>query len=193
LRTSPAAENFPARNRIISGLSLGILVIEAGERSGALITARLACEDHGREVMCLPGRVDSPASRGTLSLIKSGGAALVTEPADVLHWLESSAFHHHAGSLADMNAARREPDVPASSEADEPPAELPQPSSHSLFASHTMTEPQRRILAALSQEMTIDELAAATSLPPGELRVAITMLELSRRVRRQGSAFARVP
>lgn len=161
--TPPSAENFPARNRIISGLTLGVLVIEAGRRSGALITARHAVEDHAREAFGVPGRVDSASSAGTNDLLKSG-AHLVTEPGEVLEILGRSSVRAVA----------------------EEPTQTPDPGLGSL-------DPvARTIVEALDHPKTGDELGEALSLDPATIRAHATLLEIQGRIRRVGSRFERV-
>jgi len=180
--TPPSQENFPARNRIISGLSLGVLVVEAPLRSGALITARVAVEDHAREVMALPGRVDSPASAGSLDLIRSGGAAMVTEPNHVLEALETAARLQHAGTHPTFfDAAAQFPDVAAPRRTD--PTKPP-------FDPTTLNTVQRQIVEALTEPASVEDIARTTGLEAHRIRAEVTMLELRRIVERRGNVLA---
>jgi DNA processing protein len=165
LATQPDSQNFPARNRLISGMSLGTIVIEAGRGSGALLTARHALEEHGREVMGVPGRVDSPASEGTLDLLRGGEAALVTSGRDVLDILEQPARHHWAGTHESRYAD---------------PARSP-----------ALGADEAAILEALDRPMSADELVEASGLAPGPMRAALTLLEMQGRIVRSGGRLER--
>lgn len=167
----PRAQDFPRRNRIISGLSMGVLIVEAARRSGTLITARMAGEQ-GREVFAIPGHPLDPRAEGTNALIKSG-ATMVTEPEDVLCALAPMLREGPAPAFL----AAPEGPPPGGARLPPPPREAPQ-----------MPDQDRdRLLAALGPApVDIDELGRATGLPARSIQIALLELALAGRVERHG-------
>jgi DNA processing protein len=165
---------FPARNRIISGLSRAVIVVEANARSGALITARHAAEQ-GRDVFALPGQVDSPASAGCLELIRNG-ARLIRSADDVIEDLQGLSADSNRNVSKPVRGAesqpveRREP-AEAETVATKPPAPELQPN-------------EQRIYDALASRRHADELTRELGMSVGELSRTLMLLELKKLVRR---------
>jgi DNA processing protein len=163
-RSAPLPGHFPRRNRIISGLSLGTLVVEAARHSGSLITARLAVEA-GREVFAIPGSIHSPLARGCHQLIKSG-AKLVEEAADVMSELRISV----------------------------PKEQLTLQLSNPETAPALDKEYEMLLDALGFEPATIDVLVARTHLPGESVASMLLILELEGRVAAlPGGRYGRTP
>jgi DNA processing protein len=165
--TLPRAANFPRRNRIISGLSLGVLVVEAAERSGSLITARLAGEQ-GRGVFAVPGSILNPLARGCHKLIRDG-AQLVEAAAEVVRALDF-------GLVATAPAGRAQ--VPA---------------THEVSAQRLDTAREMLLNALGFEPVDLDTLVERTGHRAEALASRLLLLELEGEVESRGGRYSRVP
>ena len=162
LNWEPRARDFPRRNRLISGLAVGVVIVEAARRSGSLITARLAGEQ-GREVFAVPGSPLDPRAEGTNGLLKQG-AILVTQASDVTDALEP--------------ILGRGLDLPAR----EPPPEPPSP--HELEPGD---DERARIVSLLGPTpVALDDLVRLSGASPAIVRTVLLELEIAGRLERHG-------
>lgn len=171
MHCAPDAKNFPARNRIIAGLASGVIVVEADQRSGALITARQAGE-LGKDVFAIPGRIDVPTSKGCHDLIRDG-VQLITSPQDVLEALEPLR------------------DRPAPNTLFRQPDDAPDQTLDGTDNDRMPNSIEEAILQALASAQTLDELCERVGLPPEQVRATVTLLEIRRRIRREGLRLVR--
>jgi len=165
LAWEPRARDFPRRNRLISGLSLGVVIVEAARRSGSLITARLAGEQ-GREVFAVPGSPLDPRAEGTNGLLKQG-ATLVTEAADVIAVIE-----------------------PILGRAWEFPVEEPAPEATGPIGAEPAEDDRARIISLLGPTPSaIDDLVRMSRTSPAIVRTVLLELEIAGRLERHGGAL----
>ena len=170
--TGPLRQHFPSRNRILAGLSLGTLVVEAAEKSGALITARLAA-DMGREVFAIPGSIHNPMARGCHRLLREG-AQLVESPVEVLDAL--------APLVVDLARALRGQLEPLPGDS---PGPAPTPSD--------ADSDYNLLWQAIGHDPTgMDELVMRTGLTAAALSSMLLALELDGRIASEHGRYARI-
>jgi DNA processing protein len=163
----PRGRDFPRRNRLISGLSLGVVIVEAAKRSGSLITARFALEQ-GREVFAVPGAPLDPRAEGTNGLIKQG-ATPVTETSDIVTVLQPI--------MEQRNVPRQEAE--------------PQPAEGGFFEGTDPAPDERtRVLALLGPTaVLIDDLVRLSKSSPSVVRMVLLELEIAGRLERHGGGL----
>ncbi len=190
----PAANHFPARNRIFSGLAVGVVIIEAPEGSGALITASRALEQ-GRDVFAVPGNVDSPACRGSNALLKEGAIAATSgrDVAEMYAHLFPDRIFRKSGRRAVFTslAASAEPEQEA--EAITPPGEpeaeraaektIDRPDGEGYIdlvkMTENMQEDEKRVVLAINTgRLHADEIVRLTGMSATDVMTALTMLEI---------------
>ena len=207
--TPPAKWNFPKRNRIISGISCGVLVVEAPEKSGALITARCAA-DQGRDVFVVPGNIDVPTFVGSNRLLRDGAIA-VSSGWDILSEYEmqfpdkicrdTSPSRQSASEEELQKAAEMENTLPKVAQKSRifgkkhPPKEIEDKkvidkAESSLYSDVNdtlpkLSEQEQQIVAALQDgERLVDDVIAETGLPAGKVLATLTLLEVKGVVKR---------
>lgn len=170
--TEPESSHFPVRNRIMAGLALGTVVVEAPLRSGALITGNTAVEQ-GRDLFAVPGPIDAPASEGCNRILRDGGI-IVTELRDVLE-----RYTERFPDKLHPEEAKEEPEIlgyQARRERAEPPKAVPPFLS---ISGSGLTDDQITLLRALTEEpRLIDDLIEETGIPARRVLSALTLLEL---------------
>ena len=187
--TDHRAGHFPERNRIISGLSLGVVVIEAPERSGALITASRAL-DQGRDVFVLPGQADDWHCTGSNQLLRDG-AVPAMDAWDVLsHY--TARYPHRIRSLRLEEPRRFGGDAPPRREARQKAPPEPALPVLDLSGDHGLTDDQLRIVRALRERtVQVDDLIEETQIPTRRVLSALTILELDKIVTQEsGKRFS---
>ncbi len=181
LGAPPEAFRFPARNRIISGLSLGVVIIEAAVRSGALITARLALEQN-REVFAVPGRIDSPKSEGPHRLLRQG-AALIRSVEDILAELPPSLCSAEVSLSMDYKKVLTDP----------PAALSVRPPSVKSLPDDLSGAEKDLMLSLKSSSIDIEQLSEVTALPLNTLHGLLLGLELRGLIRQlPGQQYVRL-
>ena len=174
-------ENFPRRNRIISGLSCGVCIVEAPRRSGALITADLALEQ-GRDLFVVPGNADSPNSAGSNALLRDCARA-VTTGTDILSEYEG-LYPNAVQPVKEIFTPQEKPAEPpeaAKTEIDNPPA-IPYIDVESRLSAYTEDQ-QAMLRCLLDGEAHIDEIISSTGFTPSKVLAGMTLLVIRGAVR----------
>ncbi len=204
--TPPTGTNFPVRNRLIAGLSLGVVVVEGTERSGSLITARWALEQ-SRDVFAVPGPIDAPLSRGPNSLIRRGEAKLIQDAWDVIEEYQDlypDKLRLRTPLSQKTAQARLETIPPPSARSAPRPKPVPQERPEEDEGEETprmvidlgkdpeaLTDDQAALLRALQGEKTYtaDELVEATGIPARRVLSALTLLQVRQLVQEENRRF----
>ena len=195
-QTRPRPEFFPVRNRIISGLGLGVLVVEAPERSGALVTANLALEQ-GRDVFTIPANLDTISCRGNLKLLRDG-AIIVRDAWDILQ----EYVHLYPEQIKRNSCLEIQPETHAQRETaerrlpDEPSVGGDEPGSGTITELPDGLQGDERLLAELLLDgpMYTDAVVEESQLPAGRVLASLTLLEVKGIIRRTGNKrFELVP
>jgi DNA processing protein len=187
LGSGSKAAHFPQRNRIISGLSCGVLVVEAALQSGSLITAHTALQQN-REIFAIPGSIHNPLARGCHQLIRQG-ATLVETGKDIVEQLQGILAYQRAS--ADKLAQVCSPSKPRSKAVKD--SDKAGKSSLDAEALAQLSPAEQQLMASLGFDpVELDDLAERTGTPVGSLAAQLIGLEIKGFIQQQGSAYLRV-